>query len=167
MKATPYAKYRIPARKIAEMVWGGRSTHAYRCNRVGAYYYSCSGHGGYVVDSRCLSLGEMRKIKKYISAINIRLLVQERASNFFVIGASLLNFPRSGRHLQDNTSFQYTPRLGPLQWQDLPVFLFEEDCDWAILEKLTDIRAEGINMTEAERQKHINQMWRSYIARRE
>ena len=164
MKPIPLKKYRIPAYKIAEMAWGSGGTHAYKCNRRGAYYYSCSGHGGYVVDSRCLTKQERKRIERHIRAIDLRLLVQSRNGDGhkFVIGVSMLSVPRSGRWLRHETVFRYIPRLGPVEWVDLPVYLFEEDCDWAVLEKLTDIRAEHPHLTERKRRHYINQTFNSY-----
>lgn len=163
MKATTLDKYRIPARQIAEMAWGTRGTHSYRCNRAGAYYFSCSAHGGYVVDARCLTPQELRKIKKYAEPLNIRLLIQQREKGEVIIGASLLDFRTCGRRLRTGYRLRYYPGLGPVRWQDLPVFLFEEDCGWAILEKLTDIRAEGCTANEAQRRRDINNIWENYI----
>jgi hypothetical protein len=164
VKPTPLTKYRIPAYSIAEMSWGSGGTHAYRCNRRGAYYYSCSGHGGYVVDSRCLTRKERAKIERHIKPIDLRLLVQRRNGNGhrFVIGVSMLNVPRSGCRLRSQSFFNYSPRLGPIEWVDLPVYLFEEDCDWAVLEKLTDIRAEHPHLTERQRRHYINETFNQW-----
>lgn len=168
MKAIPLTKFKIPAYKIAEMSWGAGGTHAYHCNRRGTYYYSCSGHGGYVVDSRCLTKQERRKIEKHIRPIDLQLLVQRYGGNGhrFIIGVSMLNVPRSGRWLRKESSFRYLPRLGPTEWMNLPIYLFEEDCDWAVLEKLTDIRAELPHLTERKRRMYINRTFNSYYRKK-
>lgn len=159
MKPTTLKDFRIPARNIAELRWGRGGTTAYRTNRRGAYYHSCSGHGGYVVDSRCLTEAERVEIDKHIKPEPLRLLVQHRdGTGDVVIGVDCVYFQSIGPYKQK--SYRYIPRLGEVEWQDLSVYLFEEDCDWAVLEKLTDIRADlkwTTPMTESRRQAFINE----------
>lgn len=158
MKAIPLKEFKVPARNMAELMWGRGGTHSYRTNRHGAYYYSCSGHGGYVIDSRYLTKRERTKIDRYIKPLPLRILVQQRNGTKMVIGTDCTHFQSTGPYRQK--SYQYIPRLGEIDWQDLPIYLFEEDCDWAVLEKLTDIRADlkwTVPMPEKRRQRFINQ----------
>ena len=137
VRLNEFMKKPIPARAIAEALWGSGGTTAYRTNRRGAYYYSCSGHGGYVVDGRVLNARERQNIDNYTRPIPIRLLVQNSNGYSFVLGVCLGQFTGRPRAHRYHLSF------GSVAWRDLPVYVFEEDCDWAILEHYTDIRAEG------------------------
>ncbi|MFA6926804.1 MAG: hypothetical protein WCQ69_07405 [Bacteroidales bacterium] len=144
MKPTLYSKYRINARHIAEMSWGTGGTSSYRTNRRGAYYYSCSSHGGYVVDSRALSRKEIVEINQHIRPDNLRLyLAYEDAGHEkreYVIAVSYDEFYKHyTSHTQ--TPFVRIPKgMRSLGWVDHPVYLFEEDVAWSVLERITDIR---------------------------
>lgn len=154
--------FTIPARRIAELEWGKGGTTAYRTNRRGAYYYSCSGHGGYVVDSRCLTAQERRRIDRYTRPLPLRLLVQRRNGAEVVIGVNCVHFQSCGPYRQK--SYRYGPSLGPVDWQDLPVYTFEEDCEWAILEKLTDIvRVDDLRMSERKRRGMANRTFKHWV----
>ena len=165
MQATQLRDFRIPARHIAELSWGKGGTHSYRCNRKGAYYYSCSGHGGYVVDGRCLTKAERRKIARYRSPMPLRILVQHRngRTGNVVIGVGCRDFISCGNAASfRGKSYRYSPSLGKIEWQEIPVYLFEEDCDWAILEKRTDIRAEMKHLSDKKRATSINRTFRQW-----
>lgn len=160
MKAVKLADFRIPARHIAGLEWGTVNT-SYRTNRHGAYYYSCSGHGGYVVDSRCLTPKERRCLDRYTEPQTLRILVQQRnGGGGVVIGVNCAYFQSCGpiRHKR----YSYAPMLGPVEFREIPVYVFEEDCDWAILEKLTDIRTLDI-LDEKQHQRSINRTFREWI----
>ena len=128
------------ARVLAETTWGTGGTHAYRTNRKGAFYYSCSGHGGYIVDGNALTVTERANIDKYhtpeiVWAIRNNLTNEVRkTSNPFSIKRFFARHYPHAEYLDKN----------------YPIYYFEEDCDWAILEKFTDIRAKGRNITEEE-----------------
>jgi len=164
MRPTRLEGFRIPARHIAKLSWGDVNT-SYRTNRHGAYYYSCSGHGGYVVDSRCLTKRERARIDKYTRPLPIRILVQHRdGQGDVVIGVDCREFISCGTKASfRGKSYRYCPSLGPVEWQELPVYLFEEDCDWAILEKFTNIRSDGWGKDEAERKRIINRTFKNWI----
>lgn len=153
MKAVLLEKYRINARAIAEAMWGTGGTNAAKTNRKFTYYYSCSAHGGYVIPTYALTDEEKAKLNEYTTPISFQLLIQHRREGDFVIGVSLTNIQRCcGR----NKGFRYNPSLGPCEWQDYEFYAFEEDCDWAILEKLTNIRASGSTVSEEKRQEIID-----------
>jgi len=140
LRAVPLQDFRVPTHRLAGMMWGTVNA-TYRCNRRGASYYSCSGHGGYVVDSRALTAKERRKIDKYKLPLPLNLLVQHRnGGDDVVVGVGAMMFANCCR---TQRGFRYSPSLGPIEWQEMPVYVFEEDCDWAILEHLTDIRDDG------------------------
>ena len=136
MKPVRKEKFKLTsamARNIAEQIWGKGGTVAYKTTRTGAYYFSCSGHGGYVVDGQCLSSIEQSAIAKKVPSRHLQTLVQHQPQGDVIIGVSS---PYT-RKLQ---RFRYRIRSGPVKWEKYPVFIFEEDCDWKILEDHTDIR---------------------------
>lgn len=159
MKPVLYSIYKIPARRIAELVWGKGGTTAYKTNRVGAYYYSCSSHGGYVVDHRALSEEELSNINKYITPSNLMLLVQNINGKLFVIGENLghIEYVRPRR-------YKYNPSYGPAEWVNHPVYLFEEDCNWSALELHTNIRAGGLSMDEEKRMTIAREAFDRWVA---
>jgi len=137
MKKILLEKYKINPRAVAEAMWGTGGTNAVRTNRKGAYYYSCSAHGGYVVSPNALTEEEKALLNEYTKPLKIQALVQHRTDGDYVIGVSLTAIQR---YVGRNRNFRYSPYKGLVEWQDIEFYAFEEDCDWAILEKLTDIK---------------------------
>jgi len=76
MKAVLFKDFKINARRIAEAMWGTGGTNATKTNRRGAYYYSCSAHGGYVVSGDCLTEEEKAKLHEYITPEHLNVIVQ-------------------------------------------------------------------------------------------
>ena len=160
MKAILLEDYKINPRAIAEAMWGTGGTNATRTNRKGAYYYSCSAHGGYIVSPNALTDEEKAKINEYAEPLKIQALVQHRTKGDYVIAVSLTAIQRvCGK----NRQFRYTPHLGQVEWVDIEFYAFEEDCDWATLEKLTDIRAKGSStITDEKRQEIIDSTFKRW-----
>ena len=115
------------------------------------------------MDARCLTKQERTKIERYIHSIPVRLLVQHRnGAGDTVLGASYHQFQTCGR--PSTRTIRYSPHLGPVEWIDLPVFLFEEDCAWAILEKLTDIVTNDVFPgNEKKHRQAVNRTFRNWI----
>jgi hypothetical protein len=134
MRPIKLENFKIDARHIAEMEWGTGGTNAMRTNRKGAYYYSCSGHGGYVVDGRCLTEAEKAAIAPYASPNHLNVLVAHAPSGDIVYGVDYQNFTCYSKR----RTF-YVPLSLPREWVKMDVYTFEEDCAWSILEKFTDI----------------------------
>ena len=137
MKPVQLSKFRPQARAIAEMMWGRDGTNTHRVNRVGAYYYSCSGHGGYLVAANVLSDEERLVLDKYNKPESINILVQQQNGVDFVVAVD--NSPIS-RGITKHRSFRVDTSKGPVNWKRFEIYAFEEDCAWSILEKFTDIR---------------------------
>lgn len=111
---------------MAVSMWGS-DAYAVRTNRKGAFYYNCSGHGGYVVDGRSLSEAERTAIDRFIQP--------EFATEIVRTATGIqcqFRGPTSRRSLHYNSHSQHAV--------EVPIYFFEEDCDWCILEKFTDIR---------------------------
>jgi len=137
MKPILFNKYKINGRQIAEAMWGTGGTHAVKTNRKGAYYYSCSANGGYVVSLNALTEEEKSLLNQYTETMKIQALVQNRTDGDYIIAVSLSGIQR---YVGKNRRYRYTPHLGQVKWVDIEFYAFEEDCDWAILEKLTDVK---------------------------
>ena len=163
MRALLFTAYTIPARRIAEAMWGTGGTHSYRTNRRGAYYYSCAGHGGYVVDSRCLTDEEKKLIDEYHEVEVLQLLIQHRTDGDYVIGQDPSgDFKREG--MPRKRTFRYNKGLGDVEWISLDIYIFEEDCDWATLEKLTKVRAKH-EMSDDKRQEYIDKTFAQWATK--
>ena len=116
------------------MLWGRGGTQSIRTNRSGAYYFTCSGHGGYIVDSRALTDDEKNLLHDHIDPTKATLFVQHRQDGDYVIQHDFQRF--GGRQM----TCRYNPREGRVDNVDFPVYVFEEDSDWRILEECTNIR---------------------------
>ncbi len=97
------------ARTIAEAAWGRGGTTSYRTNRFGAFYFSCSSHGGFVIDARALSDDQYIAISKYVRP--------EQATAY---GGSLMH---PFRRYRLRTAHPPKP---------FKFFMLEEDCDWCL-----------------------------------
>jgi hypothetical protein len=135
MKAVLLNKYRPNSRNIAESMWGIGGTNSHRVNRNGATYYSCAGHGGYIVLANALTEEERANIDKHIQPESIELIVQAQATGDYVVG--VFNHMSRGR---TRARVAYKAYLGEVRREKFFIYTFEEDCAWSILEKFTDIR---------------------------
>lgn len=165
--------FKIPLKHLAELMWAGDCT-SYESNRRGVNFYSCASHGGWVVDSRHLTSEEREKVDKYIVPQYFHVAVQKRpyretdydepGDKETIIGTSAVEFydeqPRAKR------SISYNSRDGPVEWKKLPVYVFEEDSDWVVLEHETSVRLQDTRMNPEERQRMINDAWERYTKHR-
>lgn len=112
------------ARKLAEQEWGELGTSYRRTNRKGAFYFHCSRHGGYVVDSRCLSDEENHKISALISSDKVTLWLIE------------------GKEVGVKGPNTIKPFKVPViaEREEIFVYFLEEDLAYEILEENTNIR---------------------------
>lgn len=122
------------ARNIAESLWGTGGTHSYKCNRRGAFYFSCAGHGGYIVDAAALSDSERAQVTRYVCTEKYDRYSWGKRSRF------MHPYRRRGARVP----FDCARVTGAF-------LIFEEDCDWSVLERFTDIRAAGMALSDAER----------------
>lgn len=111
------------ARSIAESLWGTGGTHSYRTNRRGAFYFSCSGHGGYVIDSTAFSGEELAAIAPHVSVTDTYTRFSWVKYNRFHHSYKRRATRYAGRATITNGTF----------------LVFEEDCDWSIVDHLTGI----------------------------
>ncbi|RWI47559.1 MAG: hypothetical protein EOR34_10440 [Mesorhizobium sp.] len=115
------------ARSIAEAVWGAGGTHSERTNRKGAFYFSCSGHGGFVIDARCLTKEEYERLIPHVKP--------EPAQDY---GKAI-------NHAYRQRGFKVTHYQVAMK-EDFEFFLLEEDCDWCLAPLMAGITL-GPNMT--------------------
>lgn len=117
------------ARATAEARWGRGGTTAYKTNRKGAYYFSCAGHGGFVISAKTLSPTEYKEISKYVTPEVMTVYVANEDNSV------LLAFHpfrlKSGK----------LPYAGPMghRVEKEEVFLLEEDCAWSLAVVLAGI----------------------------
>ena len=122
-------------RHIAELNWGTGGTTAYPTSRKGFYYYSCSSHGGYVVPEESFTAQELNELKKRnYTPDKLQVLIQRDA----IIG---INYESIAMYHAKNRrkSYKYNPALGLPKWEEINIFLFEEDCNWKIVEEITGV----------------------------
>lgn len=113
------------ARNIAESLWGTGGTSASKTTRKGVYYFDCAGHGGYVLPASVLSKSEYEAVSEYVKP--------EVAK---VYGSTV-----DGKIVYMHPYRTRSSRLAaPLTTTEEEFFVFEEDCDWTVLEKFTGIR---------------------------
>jgi len=106
------------ARNMAEMKWGRGGTRSRRTNRKGAFYFSCSGHGGFVIDGRCLTQDERTNIIRYIEPEIAHAVVRNDGK------VKRLRGPDSQQTLRYSMAREHI--------EEIEVFFAEEDCAWAI-----------------------------------
>lgn len=111
------------ARSIAEARWGRGGTCSERVNRTGAYYFNCSGHGGFVIDARSLTDEELVAISPYVELEDATLYKWGRK--------------RKLMHPYRRHSFKVSACA---ELEAFKFFLLEEDCDWCLAYLFTGIR---------------------------
>jgi hypothetical protein len=121
------------ARSMAETRWGKGGTHGYRTNRKGAFYYSCAGHGGYVIDGRCLSEAETAVLTEHIS-----MGTNWKALEIYKLSTGKVTKFRGPENYRNARYCAVTET-----WRHIPIFFGEEDCDWAVVEHFTTIQIHG------------------------
>jgi len=141
------------ARSFAETTWGTGGTHSYRTNRHGAYYFSCSGHGGYVVDAAALTAEERAAIDPYVKPMQSFYAERAGGQCYFLMNPH--SYRSRSYRVYSDTVTGYTG-----------IYFFEEDCDWAVLEKFTDIRSAGIIGTPEQRAESIEGTFNRWCAPR-
>lgn len=129
------------ARSTAEATWGRGGTSAYKTNRKGAYYFSCSGHGGFVISAKALTSTEYEALTKYIKPEVMTVYVANEDNSV------LLAFHpfrlKSGK----------LPYAGPMghRVEKEEIFLLEEDCAWSLAVVLLGITTKDMKKEAAEK----------------
>ena len=146
-------KFSFNARNIAESCWGRGGTNQVKTNQKGAFYFSCSGHGGYVVKVDALTETERNEIEKYAETSYVNFLTNmDNGEVYGVDYGPIARYctKRSYRH----------PMGARVEWRRYEFYMFEEDCEWVVLEKNTTIRC--MDRTES-REEFIEKYWLRYL----
>lgn len=135
------------ARSIAECLWGRGGTHSEPINRPGAFYFSCSGHGGFVIDTACLTDEELEAIKPYVSI--------EQATEYTWGNRSVFMHPYRRR----------SSKVSVMAIQKTVLFfVLEEDCDWCLAYLFTGIRHKNKPAKGEDAQRTFNQWIKPRVA---
>jgi hypothetical protein len=129
------------------MEWGGDCSSS-KTTREGIGYYSCAGHGGYLVDGRTLSREEQHMLDKLVGKSKVNVLVQHRPEGDTVIAEDTGWYSTSGRRQR----YSYNPAYGEVEWVEIPIYEGEEDEGWCAIETITGVRSEGYADTEKHEQ---------------
>lgn len=128
------------ARQTAESRWGRGGTTAYKTNRKGAYYFSCAGHGGFVISGSALSEDERNKIREFVSPEIMTVYVDNESDKVLL---AFHPFRRNRGKLRG---------YGPAGYRivEEEIFLLEEDCDWVLAVKFAGIMTKDMTVEAAE-----------------
>lgn len=130
------------ARGMAESMWGSGGTTAHHTNRTGAFYFSCSGHGGFVIDDRALAERERELLTEAGFTADRCRGVRDASGRIMAI-----RHPHS--QVARPRQLTYRPGLGESVDGEIPVWTLEEDTEWAAAYALTGIRTpDAFRLTE-------------------
>jgi hypothetical protein len=141
MKGNPMFLTASLARQTAEAQWGRGGTTSYKTNRKGAYYFSCSSHGGFVISAKALSDTEYEEISKYASPEVMTVYVDNDTDNVLL---AFQPFRRNSGKLRGVGSSGY-------RIEKEEIFLLEEDCDWALAVKFAGIMVKDMTKEAADK----------------
>jgi hypothetical protein len=105
------------ARSIAESHWGYGGTSSERTNTNGAFYFSCSAHGGFVIDGRVLTEAEREALKPHVTPDELNIWVY----NGKVVG--MLHWNSRRRKIRVPFGSEKI---------SIPIYILEEDSAWAL-----------------------------------
>jgi hypothetical protein len=137
---------RLQARGVAESLWGPGGTYDEPTNRAGAFYFDCSGHGGFVIDDRALTGQERRHLTS--AGFSADLCRGVRGQDGRIIA---VRHPHAA--VADTRQVAYRPADGEYVDEQIALWTLEEDAEWAAIYALTGIRMPGRwgdRYTEAE-----------------
>lgn len=123
------------ARQIAESMWGRGGTNSEKTNTRGAFWFSCSGHGGFVIDARVLDAETLEKVTQHASL--------EQVTRYHLNGKTYgLMWP--GRQNRFRVPHN-------VERETFEILVLEEDCDWSLAYIYTTIRLKR-DLGDAERE---------------
>ena len=128
------------ARQTAEATWGRGGTTAYKTNRTGAYYFSCSGHGGFVISAKALSAAEYNLISNYVTP-DVMTVYVANEDNRVLLAFHPFRL-KSGK----------LPYAGPMghRVEKEEIFVLEEDCAWSLAVEFAGIMTTGMTKEAAK-----------------
>jgi hypothetical protein len=129
------------ARQTAESQWGRGGTTAYKTNRKGAYYFSCSSHGGFVISASALSKDEYAAISEFATPEIMTVYLSNEDDRVLL---AFHPFRRNSGKLRGYGSAGY--RIVKEE-----IFLLEEDCNWVLAVKFAGIKVKDMKEEAAEK----------------
>ena len=119
------------ARTIAEAMWGTGGTQSRKTNRHGAFYFSCSGHGGFVIDALAFTAAERKALEPWAKPEPYELYIWGKHRRLW--------------HPLRRLTLKFSQLARPTKGL---YYVFEEDCDWALVWVYTKIRDKGHTWTD-------------------
>lgn len=113
------------ARQIAEATWGRGGTTTYKTNTRGTFYFSCSGHGGFVIDARVLSDDQRARLAQFVSF--------DSATRYFAPYGRVYGLMTPYRSKSFKVPYDH-------KTENFDIVLLEEDCAWSLAYVMTTIR---------------------------
>ena len=113
------------ARQIAEASWGKGGTSSRKTNTRGAFYFSCSGHGGFVIDARVLEPEQRERLARFVQFDTVTRYTDGQDK---VYGLMTPYRSKSFRVPFGHVTEQFD------------IILLEEDCAWALAYVMTTVR---------------------------
>ena len=112
------------ARQIAEAHWGTGGTHSYSTNTTGAFNFSTSGHGGFVIDARVLTDEQRLSLRQFATPETVQIWMHN-------------DKPCGLMHSAKRTAIRISAQAIKTEFE---VFMLEEDCAWCLAYIFTPIR---------------------------
>lgn len=119
------------ARGMAESLWGNGGTISTRTSRPGAFYFSCSGHGGFVIDDRAFTEQERAAISPYAKPFKTNEIYNPARGDVVAMQNPFASRPRTIRYAAGSIV-----RIAK-------IWTFEEDCDWCLPTVFAGITLKG------------------------
>ena len=113
------------ARQIAENLWGRGGTSSTRTNTKGAFWFSCSGHGGFVIDTRVIKPEQLENLLKYASTAKV--------TRYSTTYGKVLGLMTPYRSKGIRVPVDYKAEV-------FDIVVLEEDCDWSLAYMFTTVR---------------------------
>lgn len=128
------------ARQMAENLWGRGGTSPKRTNTRGAFYFSCSSHGGFIIDARALTPEQVADLKLYRKP--------DTVTRYSTSYGKVLGMMTPYRSKSIRIPFDYKAEV-------FEVFVLEEDCDWALAYRFTTVRLNDDAKQGPEREQEV------------
>jgi len=123
MKAVELSKFRPNKRSIGRDMWGTVNSST-PTSQKRASWIDCAGHGGYVCDPKDFTEEELSIMGEPNYKLNIGIGVDSLGKEYVVA----VDYPYGkSRNHRISVRYQF------VEWRIYPMYVFEEDCNWAIL----------------------------------
>lgn len=137
MQARKLKDFRIDswiARSIARQ--RGEVNTTYKTNRIWAYYFSCSGHWGFIIDWNALNDSDNQLIEKLdIKHEMLRIVIasDKMTGEDYVIH---IEYPNG----KQKREIYFSSQFENARYIEYKYYVWEEDCDWSLYSYFLDIQ---------------------------